>query len=40
MMLPAKDADEALRYAREVARPRDLPYAVLTIDDLRGALLG
>lgn len=38
MMLPALDADEALRYAREVARPRDLPYAALTMEELRSGM--
>lgn len=38
MMLPALDADEALRYACDVARPRDLPYAALTMEELRSGI--
>ncbi len=38
MMLPALDADEALRYARDVARPQDLPYAALTMEELRSGI--
>jgi hypothetical protein len=38
MVVPGADPDEALRYAREIALPSDLPYAILTADDLRHAL--